>query len=57
MLAQTKLIMLLLNVVLLVLLNLDYNPFNYTFLNNVVLMVLAITFIKSYDFVMEDKDI
>ena len=57
MLAQTKLIMLLLNVVLLVLLNLNYNPFNYTFMNNVVLMVLAITFIKSYDFVMEDKDI
>ena len=57
MLAQTKLIMLLLNVVMLVLLNLNYNPFNYTFLNNVELMVLAITFIKSYDFVMEDKDI
>jgi hypothetical protein len=41
---------------MLVLLNLDYNPFNYTFINNAFLMGLAICFIKTYDLVEEDKN-
>jgi hypothetical protein len=52
---QVKIIMLIICTIMLVLLNLDYNPFNYTFINNVFLMGLAICFIKTYDLVEEDR--
>lgn len=48
---QVKIIMLLICTIMLVLLNLDYNPFNYTLLNNGLLIILAICFIKSYDLI------
>jgi len=51
---QVHIIMLLAITIMLVLLNLDYNPFNYTFINNGLLMVLSICFIKSYDMVYKD---
>jgi len=51
MMKQTKVIMLLVVTIMLVLINLDYNPFNYTFINNVFLMVLSICFIKAYDLI------
>ena len=52
---QVHIIMLLAITIMLVLLNLDYNPFNYTILNNGLLMVLSICFIKAYDMI-DDED-
>ena len=54
MIKQTKIIMLLVVTIMLVILNLDYNPFNYTILNNCLLMALSICFIKAYDLVDTD---
>ena len=54
MIKQTKIIMLLAVTIMLVILNLDYNPFNYTILNNCLLMVLSVCFIKAYDLVDTD---
>ena len=51
---QIKIIMLVICTVTLVLLNLNYNPFNYTFINNVILMVLSMCWIKSYEFIDDD---
>ena len=51
---QIKIIMLLVCTIMLVLLNLDYNPFNYTLLNNGLLMILSICFIKAYDLIDND---
>jgi hypothetical protein len=48
---QVHIIMLILITIMLVLLNLDYNPFNYTIFNNCLLMVLSICFIKAYDLI------
>jgi hypothetical protein len=53
MIKQTKIIMLLAVTIMLVLLNLDYNPFQYTLMNNGLLMVLSVCFIKAYDIVWE----
>ena len=53
MIKQTKIIMLLAVTIMLVLLNLDYNPFQYTLMNNGLLMVLSVCFIKAYDIVLE----
>jgi hypothetical protein len=50
---QIKIIMLLACTIMLVLLNLDYNPFNHMFINNVMLMVLSMCFIKAYDVIDE----
>jgi len=52
---QIKIIMLLICTIALVLLNLDYNPFNHMFINNVMLMALSMCFIKSYDMI-DDED-
>ena len=52
---QVKIIMLLVCTIMLVLLNLDYNPFNYTFINNGLLMILSICFIKSYDLIDREE--
>ena len=52
---QIKIIMLLICTILLVLLNLDYNPFNYTFINNGLLMLLSVCFIKSYDMIYDEE--
>ena len=46
--------MLLIVTIMLVLVNLDYNPFNYTILNNGLIIILSIIFIKSYDMVIKD---
>jgi hypothetical protein len=49
-----KIIMLLVITVMIVLANLNYNPFNYTILNNGLIMVLSVIFIKSYDMLNDD---
>jgi len=51
---QVHIIMLLAVTIMLVLVNLDYNPFNYTILNNGLIIILSIIFIKSYDMVIKD---
>ena len=51
---QIKIIMLLAVTIMLVLLNLDYNPFNYTIFNNGLLMVLSVCFIRAYDLIDTD---
>jgi len=51
---QVKIIMLILITIMLVLLNLDYNPFNHTIFNNCLLMVLSVCFIKAYDLIDTD---
>ena len=51
---QVHIIMLLAVTIMLVLVNLDYNPFNYTILNNGLIIILSICFIKSYDMVIKD---
>jgi hypothetical protein len=51
---QVHIIMLLIVTIMLVLVNLDYNPFNYTILNNGLIIILSIIFIKSYDMVIKD---
>ena len=51
---QVKIIMLLAVTIMLVLLNLDYNPFNYTIFNNCLLMVFSVCFIKAYDLIDTD---
>jgi len=48
---QVKILMLVICTVLLVLLNLNYNPLNYTFINNAVLMFLSMCWLKSYEFI------
>ena len=51
---QVHIIMLLAVTIMLVLVNLDYNPFNYTILNNGLIIILSIIFIKAYDMVIKD---
>ncbi len=46
-----KVLMLIINSLMLAWLLTDYNIFQYSILNNILLIVLAITWIKSYDLV------
>jgi len=48
---QIKILMLILNSLMIAWLLTDYNFLQYSFLNNVLLIVLAITWVKSYDLV------
>jgi hypothetical protein len=46
-----KVLMLIINSLMLAWLLTDYNIFQYSILNNILLIVLSITWIKSYDLV------
>jgi hypothetical protein len=48
---QIKILILILNSLMIAWLLTDYNIFQYSFLNNLLLIVLSITWLKSYDLV------
>ena len=48
---QIKILILILNSLMIAWLLTDYNIFQYSFLNNLLLIILSITWLKSYDLV------
>jgi len=50
-----KILMLILNSLMIAWLLSDYNFFQYSFLNNILLIILSMTLIKSYDLVRGGK--